>query len=154
MSIFSKGLNFITDTLTDSVSGLGIVGNIGLGLLGSAFGGGDDESSGQGFATSRAGQKTQEAVFKGQALSHAERLRRLGGVYEEMKYRGAGATRQQPSIALQRFLKRYHDLRESNPYYARYRQMTTPGQKIATVTDSLTARSSEIIGEAATRVKS
>ena len=155
MSILRGAVDLVTGGLS---GGLGTAANIALNVAGSLIGRGDNEASGQGFANSRGNQKTQEAIFKGQALSYAERLRSLGGVYDQMKYgRGQGATRQQPSQALQNFYERYRQLNESNPYYAKYRRMGNPdataGMSAKLVKDSLTDRSTEIEGESKIRTK-
>lgn len=155
MSIFSGVVDFVTGGLS---GGLGTAANIALNVAGSLFGGGDDEASGQGFADSRVNQQTQEAQFKGEALTYAERLRRLGGVYDPMKYgRGQGATQQQSSRALQNFYERYRRLSEANPYYAKYSQMgrqpdPTAGMSVKTVSDSLSIKSTEIEGESKKRL--
>ena len=155
MSILSDAADFITGGLS---GGLGTAANVALNVVGSLIGGGDDEASGQGFANSRVNQQTQEAQFKGEALSYAERLRRLGGVYDPMKYgRGQGAAQTQQTRAMESYWARYRQLAESNPYYARYTQMggrpdATSGMSAKTISDSLSIRSSEIEGESKKRL--
>ena len=155
MSILSDAADFITGGLS---GGLGTAANLALNVVGSLIGGGDDGASGQDFANSRVNQQTQEGVLKGEALSYAERLRRLGGVYDAMKYgRGQGAAQTQQTRAMERYWARYQQLAESNPYYTRYRQMgqridTTAGMSAKTVSDSLTDRSTEIEGESKKRL--
>ena len=157
MSILSDAADFITGGLS---GGFGTAANVALNVVGSLIGGGDDGASGQGFANSRTNQQTQEGVLKGEALSYAERLRRLGGVYDPMKYgRGQGAAQTQQTRAMERYWARYQQLAESNPYYTSYRQMgqridTAAGMSAKLVKDSLTEKTiHEIEGESKIRTK-
>lgn len=56
---------------------------------------------------------------KDASLSHAERLRRLGGVYEGPK-RVYPAGRMQQAMAMNRYLSLLSKTSQSNPYYSNY----------------------------------
>ena len=138
----------------DFLSGGGIggtVASIGLSVLGKAIGGDEQEQQGSGFA-----QQRDLSDIKSKSLQHAHNLRRLGGVYEQMKYgRGQGASRQQRSDALRNWLSQMERIQLANPYYSRYRKIAQGGGQhtMSKIADPLSERSDEIYGQAGISVR-